>query len=195
MSGGNPMQITQPSLTQLCVTWPRYPRATHQEIVRRLKLISGATFDKEHACWFVPAWQGDKLMDSFPRAAYSVDAVWACTDAHSKRTATFYDALVSLGVRFVFDAHGAICAVGKGISPLLQELVDVRADALRPLVLRDQAKARKVATLARDTDERLAVIGRGIQNAAAKAQRDAVRRPRWKRKKGTNDMVQKGLGL
>lgn len=192
------MQITQSSPTQLCVTWPRYPRATHQEIVRRLKLINGATFDKDHACWFVPAWQGDKLMDNFPRASYSVDAVWACTDAHSKRTATFYDALVALGARFVFDAHGAICAVGEGVSPLLQELVDARSDALRPLVLRDQGKVRKAATPARDTDdtdERLAVIGRGIQNAQAKAERDAARRPRWKRKKGTGDMVQKGLGL
>jgi hypothetical protein len=136
------MQIERMN-SQLRVTWPRYPKPTHEEIIRRLKSISGAAYDREHRCWWVPLAQGDKLMAQFPKASYSVDAIWTCTDAEAQRATVFYESLVSLGVTFEVAASGAVCAVGEGVSPFLQQLVQERAPALRALVLHRQ-KGRQV---------------------------------------------------
>lgn len=200
------MNITQISPTQLKVEWPRYPRATHQEIIRRLKLISGAEFNSEGKCWYVPTLQGDKLMDNFPKASYDVAALWACTDAPSRRVACFYDSLRHLGVGFEIVESGAIVGVGDSISPLVQTLIDERAEALRPLVLAQEAKTPvtvvEVAPLQgpKSTEDlQWESWMRGVQNAAVKAERDAewaARRgaKRWKGK-GDDVEVQGGLGL
>lgn len=118
---------------QLRATWPRYPKATHEEIIRRLKSISGAAYDQEHRCWWIPPAQGDKLMALFPRASYCVDAIWACTDAAAQRAQMFYASLLGMGIALHLEGE-AIVAVGEGVSPLLQQLVEERAAALRALV-------------------------------------------------------------
>jgi hypothetical protein len=90
----------------------------------------------------VPLAQGDKLMEQFPKASYCVDAIWACTDAAAQRATVFYESLVALGVELRIVESGAVCAVGEGVSPLLQQLVKERAPALRALVLQTQKKRR-----------------------------------------------------
>lgn len=115
------------------ITWPLCSKVTHQEIVRRLKTISGATFDRAEKCWWIPLAQGARLLEQFPRASYSVDAMWAATDAESDRARRFYESLRLMGIRLHIEGE-VIVAVGEGVSPLLQELVTERAPALRMLV-------------------------------------------------------------
>lgn len=131
----------------LRVEWPRQPRNIHQEILRRLKSINGAEWDAEARCWWVPLAQGDKLMALFPRASYCVDAIWACTDAAARRATVFYDSLIRMGIDVRIDDSGAVVAFGEGVSPLLQQLVDERAAALRPLVLQRGERAKPTAVV------------------------------------------------
>lgn len=202
------MNITQISPTQLKVAWPRLSRSVHQEIIRRIKLISGAEFSKQDECWYVPTLQGDKLMDNFPKASFDVASLWACTDAPGRRVACFYDSLRQLGVGFEIVESGAIVGVGDSISPLVQTLIDERAEALRPLVLTQEAKTPvtvvEVAPLQgpqSTEDLQWESWMRGVQNAAVKAERDAEwaeRRSakRWqKQDAGGDEVVQGGLGL
>lgn len=198
------MNITQATTTQLKVTWPRYPRQTHQEIVRRLKLIRGAEFDKQGACWYVPTIQGDRLMDAFPKASYDVEALWACTDAPGRRAATFHASLRQMGVGFEINDSGAIAAVGDGVSPLVQTLVDERNEALRPLVLAQEAQSPvvvvEVAPLQGPKsveDLKWEAWMRGVQSAAKREEEAAVwaERRRGKQMKGGGVVTQGELGL
>ena len=174
---------------QLRVTWDGYDKPIHTEIIRRLKLISGATWDDETKCWWVPPAQGDKLMAAFPKASYDVEAIWRCTDAHSNRTATFYTSLVALGVQFAIDASGAIVGVGEGVSPLFQQLVDERAHAFRPLVAAAHLHPRPMlqpyapwqGPLTAE-DAKFEPLLKGIQNAKKAAEEQELRYPKRRRK-------------
>ena len=179
--------------------WPRYPKPTHDEIVRRLKTISGTEFDKQGKCWWVPAGQADRVMALFPRASFDYDTICAATDAESGRERAFYDSMVYLGVEFAFDESGAIVAVGDGVSPLIQSLVDERADALRPLVLASMANPKPKPQPAGPMhgpysaeDAKFEPLLKGIQNARKAEQEREVRYPKRRRKA----KVQQGeLGL
>lgn len=192
------MKIESASPSQLKVTWPRLPKPTHDEVIRRLKLINGAEFDRAEKCWWVPATQGDKLMDAFPRASFDVDAIWLCTDAAAGRAVAFYDALVALGVKFEIAANGAISAVGEGVSPLIQQLVAERATALLPLVTRDLGKPRRVDTPVplqgpqSLEDRKWESWLTGVQSAAKREEDAKARRPRRRKAKRPQ---QRGLGI
>lgn len=127
------MMIQLATPTRLKITWPRYAKAVHSEIVARLKAIPSATFDAEGECWFVHARQADRLLDAFPKASFCQDTIAAAVEAETQRARTFLDNLNRLGVRLVVEG-GELVAVGEGVSPLLQRLVEERAASLRPML-------------------------------------------------------------
>lgn len=146
----------------------------HAEINARLKLIDGATWDKEARCWFVPLQQGDKLIETFPKASYSYEALCACWDAEKRRTATFADNLARWGIQLVIDDSGAIVAVGDNVSPLLQDMVRERSEALRawvgielPVVELDDSDVQQTATAEKvEVTKGDRLLWAGMQNAA-----------------------------
>lgn len=104
----------------------------HPEIVERLKSLSEREYDKATKSWFVPVRLFDVVMEKFPLASVTYDALMAAWDAQAGRERTFYDSLVRWGIKLEIDASGAVCAVGETVSPLIQDLVAARAEALRP---------------------------------------------------------------
>jgi hypothetical protein len=171
------------------ITWPRYPKPTHQEIVNRLKTISGAEFDKLRLCWWVPVAQGAKLLELFPKASYSVDAICAAVDAESERGRWFYESLRLMGIELRIVESGAIVATGEGVSALIQTLIDERTAALLPLV--QQAGSRVAKPSAQPApvqgpltveDAKLEPLLKGIQNAAQRREVDKTKRTLWRRK-------------
>lgn len=198
------MNITLANPSQLKATWPRYPKPIHDEIVRRLKTINGAEFDKVERCWWIPVAQADRAMELFPKAEFSVEAIYAATDAQASRAKHFYDSLTHLGIELVIDASGAVCAVGDGVSPLIREEVALRAEALRPLVIAAMAEPKQfkhVLTEApaeplTEADESLEPLLKGIQNAAAKeANQYTFEAQSRKRRRKAAKPVQRGLGI
>lgn len=152
----------------------------HAEIIARLKLIPGATWDKVAKAWFVPLQQGDRLLRTFPKASFSYDALCACWDAEMARTRIFAAGLARLGVQLAIDAHGAVCAVGEGVSPELQRIVSERSDDLRawvdvamPVVEVTETDMRRGVPVEVTHGDRL--IHAGMQNAA---NREAEQRER-----------------
>lgn len=124
--GGVNIQMDADLLT---VHWFGVSRAQHDDYVNRLKSITGATFDKTNRRWTVPARQADRLYAAFPEAAYDYDAICAVVAAERRHTQIFAENLIALGVKLEVDA-GQIVAVGDGVSPLLQRLVNERSVAL-----------------------------------------------------------------
>lgn len=129
------MNIELAKPAHLRVSWPRYDRATHDEIVRRLHSV-GATFDNVHCCWWVHVAQADRLLDLFPRASFDYGAICAACDAQAQRTRTFFASLARLGVEFAIDASGAVYGVGENVSPVLQQCIKERSASLRGCGLR-----------------------------------------------------------
>lgn len=127
------MIITLHTPTRLKITWPRYSKAVHGEIVARLKAIPSAAFDAEGGCWFVHTRQADRLLAAFPKASFCPDTIAAAVEAETQRARTFLDNLTRLGVTLVIR-DGELVAVGEGVSPLLERLVEERAESLRPLL-------------------------------------------------------------
>lgn len=125
------IELAKPS--HLRVTWPRYPREVHEEILRRLHSV-GATFDNVHCCWWVHVAQADRLMDLFPKAAYDYGAICAACDAQAARARVFYKNLCALGVELTVDASGTVHGVGENISPVLQQCIEERSAGLRALL-------------------------------------------------------------
>lgn len=145
-----------------------------KQLVERIKQVSGATWDKEARCWFVPLQQGDKLIETFPKASYSYEALCACWDAEKRRTATFADNLARWGIQLVIDDSGAIVAVGDNVSPLLQDMVRERSEALRawvcielPVVELDDSDVQQTATAEKvEVTKGDRLLWAGMQNAA-----------------------------
>lgn len=185
---------------QIRAIWPHYDRPTHDEIIRRLKTISGAEFDKDGACWWVPLAQADRMIELFPKASFDYDVICHAEAAKTGRIQAFFAMLVHFNVKLEINASGAICAVGESVSPLIQELVDERADALRPLILAAKGKPTAQHHLSPEVnrpltveDAKLEPLMTGIINARRKAEEDAVKYA--KRRKGTTKFIQKGLGI
>jgi hypothetical protein len=106
-------------------TWPRYDRATHDEIIRRLKSI-GAEFDCEQSCWWIDPLKADKLLELFWNASFDYAVICAATDAQESRDGAFCKFLASHAIELRYDAQGGCTAVGRGVSPLLQQVVSER---------------------------------------------------------------------
>lgn len=100
-------------------------------IVERMKTIPGAAYDKATKQWTVPAANADKLLDLFPLASYDYDAIAAACDAAAQRAVWFADSLRRWGIGLEIDGDGRVVAVGETVSPLIQDLVTARAEALR----------------------------------------------------------------
>ena len=170
------------------ITWPAYDATTEAEIIRRLGTVPGA--EGMGRRWYAPAIQVARLMELFPKASYG----YAALKVSDGLARAFFASLVYLGIELQIDASGAICAVGEGVSPLIQQLVDERAHALRPLVLADQARptpAKAQRPQPQPSGEPLTEEDRkwqswltGIHNAAAKVKYPKRRRRRRKQTPG-----------
>lgn len=125
----------------IVVTWKlsEYTVAVNTEIKNRLHRIAGVEYDGRQKVWTVPSAQADRLYAAFPKASFDYDVICAVVDAQAGRCAIFYRSLVGMGVRLVCGDSGAIVAVGDGVSPLLQSLVDERSEELRPMVQAESA--------------------------------------------------------
>lgn len=168
-------------------TWPRYPRATHEEIIRRLKTL-GAEFDKEASCWWIHSLKADRALDLFPKAEFDYDVICAATLAATERNEAFYRFLVSAGVKLIFDESGAVCAVGECVSPLLQDEVRKRSSVLRAfvgsqVVISPVEKTQSsVEVEVTDEDRRYTPVLTGIRNAW-QAEQERLERGTQRRRK------------
>jgi hypothetical protein len=168
----------------------------HPEIVARCKQCSGE-WDKAAKVWRVALSHADTLLALLPRAEYSYDALCACWDAQDSRGRHFAMFLAQVGVELAFDDAGAVCAVGGHVSPLLQDEIAKRADALRPWVGRLRVQAPGICQPARPAptpvvvgpesgDEESRMLGlwlTGVKAAAVKAEAEQIyKRPAYRRK-------------
>lgn len=120
----------------IAVAWElsAYTVAVNAEIKARLHRIAGVEYDGRRKVWTAPLAQADRLYAAFPKASFDYDVICAVVAAQAGRCAIFYRSLAGMGVRLVCDDSGAIVAVGDGVSPLLQSLVNERSEELRPMV-------------------------------------------------------------
>lgn len=174
---------------QLKITWPRYPKPIHDEILARLKTVSGAEFDRAGKCWWIPIAQADRIVELFPKASFSVGALWVAMDAQEGRAQYFHASLMQLGVTLRVEDTGQVVAFGDNVSPLIQTLIDERADALRPLVMaygagksrpRPPAQPLQGPLTSEDAGWQRVLVG--IENAAKKEELDRVKYPKRRRK-------------
>jgi hypothetical protein len=169
--------------TTVRITWPAYDMLVEAQIVARLKTVPGT--EGVGRRWYAPAIQTFRLMGLFPKASYDYAAL---TAAHIM-AATFFDSMVQMGIEMVFDESGAICAVGEGVSPLIENLVADREHALIPFVAfgnprRKMSQGAWQGPLSAE-DARFEPLVKGIGNAKRKAEEEIKypkRRPRRKAK-------------
>lgn len=132
-------------------------------------------------------------MQLFPKASFDYDALRA-SDGLAR---AFWDMCAYFDVELTFDESAAIVAVGEGVSPLFQQLVAEREEALRPLVASAHLHPRPKllvyepwqGPLTAD-DARFEPLVKGIQNAKKAAQEQEIRYPKRRRK-----MTQGRLGV
>lgn len=165
------------------VEWPSYDAAIEAEIVNRLKSVPG--IEGHGRRYYAPTVQVYRLMELFPKASYQYEAL-AAADGLAQ---AFWAMLVRFDLELIFDESGAICAVGAGVSPLIQQLVDERSHALRPLVVAALAnpkpKAQSVAPLQGPQsveDGKWETWLTGVHNAAKKVEDEKVKYPKRRRK-------------
>lgn len=159
----------------------------HPEIVARMQSIHGAAFERPAKIWWVSLNQADRLMETFPKASFSYDAIDAALIAEARRIRNFHDSLVRLGVRFEVAGERVI-GVGENISPLLQEEIAKRDADLLGLVVTAQepqpqaepVPPRPVAPAPEPT-----IVERSIVRLAQQSPRQYGRRPRRGRSKPT----------
>lgn len=167
------------------ITWPQYDAAIEAQIAERLRSVPGIEGFGHR--WSAPVIQTVRLMELFPKASYD----YAALSAADKATRNFYDSMVRMGIELALDASGAVCAVGEGISPLLQQLIDERAHALKPLVVeamrnprprRQQPQGAWQGPLTVE-DAKFEPLLKGIENARKKAAEQEIRYPKRRRTK------------
>lgn len=166
--------------THIKVTWPAYDAAIEAEIVNRLKGVPG--IEGHGRRYYAPVVQVYRCMELFPKAAFQYEALSAA-DGLAR---TFWAMLVHFGLELIFNESGAVCAVGAGVSPLIQQLVDERAHALRQFV---GDKRHKAAVMVEPLhgpqsveDGKWETWLNGVHNAAKKEALDAVKYPKRRRK-------------
>lgn len=177
------MNIELATPTHIKITWPHYDAPTEAEIVRRLTTVPG--IEGHGRRYYAPTIQVYRLMELFPKASYQYEAIVAADGLAQ----AFWAMLVRFDLELIFDESGAICAVGAGVSPLIQQLVDERAHALRPLVAAALAnpkpKAQPVAPLQGPQsieDGKWETWLNGVHNAAKKEAEAEIKYPKRRRK-------------
>jgi len=185
------MNIELSTPTHIKITWPAYDATIEAEIVNRLGTVPG--IEGHGRRYYAPAVQVYRLMELFPKAAFQYDALSAA-DGLAR---TFWDMLVHFGIELIFDESGAVCAVGAGVSPLIQQLVTERSHALRQFV---GDKRHKAAVMVEPLhgpqsveDGKWETWLTGIHNAAKKEADDKVKYPQRRRRKGKVKQGELGL--
>lgn len=178
------MKIELVAPNQVRITWPTYDAAIEAQILERLKTVPG--IEGRGRRWYAPAIQVSRLIELFPKCSIGYDALRAA-DGLGR---AFYTMLVRFHIELGLDASGAVCAVSGNVSPLIQQLIDERAHALRTLVAAERGTKRTAERSAVAMDRELESLAKGIENAKVKAEQDAIRYPKRRRK-----MTQGRLGL
>jgi hypothetical protein len=173
------MNIELASASTIKITWPYYDSAIEAEIVQRLNTVPG--IEGRPRRYYAPVIQLPRLMNLFPKASFDYAAMVAADNAAQ----AFYNMLVRFDLHLEIGPENGLILVGDSASPAIQQLVDERAPALRPLVLDalNNPKpsiwpAQREASSPLTEDERLGPLFRGIQNAAKKAEEQRVKYPR-----------------
>jgi len=163
------------------ITWSFYDAPTESEIVRRLSTVPGS--EGYGRRYYAPTIQIYRLMELFPKASFQYEAL-AAADGIAQ---AFYEQLIHFGLDLVFDKSGAVCAIGDGVSPLVQQLVDERHHALRQFVgdkpLRATVTVDALQGPKSVEDGKWETWLNGVHNAAKKEAADKVRYPKRRRKK------------
>lgn len=184
------MNIELATPTHVKITWSYYDAPTEAEIVRRLNTVTG--IEGHGRRYYAPTIQVYRLMALFPKASFQYEALTAADGLAQ----AFWAMLVRFGLELIFDESGAVCAVGDGVSPLIQQLVDERAHALRQFVGDKSLKAATpVAPLhgpQSAEDGKWETWLNGVHNAAKKVEDEKVKYPKRRRKAKAK---QGGLGL
>jgi len=175
------MNIELATPTHIKITWSYYDAPTEAEIVRRLSTVPG--IEGHGRRYYAPAVQVYRLVELFPKASFQYEALTAA-DGLGR---AFYEQLVHFGIELIFDESGAVCAAGKGVSPLIQQLVDERAHALRQFVGDEPlwATTSPVASLQgpkSGEDGKWETWLNGVHNAAKKEAEDKLKYPKRRRK-------------
>lgn len=132
------MNIELATPTQLKITWPVYGDSSIEaEIVKRLATVPG--IEGRGRRWYAPAIQLARLMELFPKASFD----YAALVAAGRLGLVFYESLVCLHLNVIFDESGAIVGLGENVSPLIQQLIDERAHAIKPFVLEAAQRPRR----------------------------------------------------
>lgn len=174
------MNIELATPTHIKITWPHYDAPTEAEIVKRLGTVPG--IEGHGRRYYAPAVQVYRLMELFPKASFQYEALTAADGLAQ----AFWAMLVRFDLELIFDESGAVCAVGDGVSPLIQQLVDERHHALRQFVgdrpLRvttpiDALQGPKIVE-----DGKWETWLTGIHNAAKREQEEKIKYPKRRRK-------------
>ncbi len=135
------MNIELSAPTQLKITWPVYgDPSIEAEIVNRLATVPG--IEGRGRRWYAPAIQLYRLMDLFPKASFA----YAALVAADRLGRMFHESLVCLHLNVIFDESGAIVGLGENVSPLIQQLIDERAHAIKPFVVEAMTKGHSQVT-------------------------------------------------
>lgn len=181
----------------LRVTWDPYPDpAIESGILDRLRTIPH--IEGAGRRWYAPAIQMERLMVLFPKASYQ----YAAYCAADKAARNFYESMVHGGVEFVIE-DGKVKAISDNISPLVAQLIEERALALKSFVELELDRVSRKASLESSVDgtlgqcdakyEKIDLIARGILNAQKKAEIET--QFRYGKRKGKSKPVQGSLGL
>lgn len=119
------MKIELSNPTTVKITWVYNDAATEAEIVRRLHTVPG--IEGRGRCFWANAVHTARLMELFGRASFD----YAAIAAGDRLGHAFYAMLVRFDLDLVTGPENGLVAVGDGVSPLIQSLVDERAPALR----------------------------------------------------------------
>lgn len=165
----------------LRISWEQEPRWRHDDYCAILRSISGAAYDPTIRSWRCPLRTADRILEAFPHASYSYDAICAAVDARRRHIHNFASSLLAGGIRLEQRIDGVI-AVGDNVSPLIQQLVDERAAELAEWLAEQQSAAAQpkrphsrqqpAATLQAQREAELLVSS--LRNAAANEQRRAA---------------------
>lgn len=174
------MNIELATTTHVKITWSYYDAPTEAEIIKRLGTVPGS--EGHGRRYYTPTIQVYRLMELFPKASFQYEAL-AAADVLAQ---TFHEQLVHFDLELISDESGAVCAVGAGVSPLIQQLVTERSHALRQFV---GDKRHKAAVMVEPLhgpqsveDGKWETWLNGVHNAAKKEALDAVKYPKRRRK-------------
>lgn len=160
----------------LRISWQQEPRWRHDDYCAALREISGVRYDPNIRSWVCPLRNADRILEAFPHASYSYDAISAAVAAEVGRTDRFMRNLCALGVQFEVR-DGQVLALGPHVSPLVQQLVAGRNDAAlawlseHPAEPAAQPASPPPPLLDGEAVRQAALLAQSLRSAAKKQQR------------------------